>query len=306
MREDRASATAEVIAASTLLLATDPTTAPLVAPGACALCEALLGDSARGRFLRGSIQCAWMRPVWHAIERMTHPGITRHYWLRKRWIEARVRTGLASGVRRVLVLGAGLDTLALRLAPSFPDVAWVEVDHPATQTAKRRALLKAGIPVPPTVRFVAADLAKNSHWPGEVGTEPGPVMVVLEGLLMYFSRDEVESLLVDRLPALAGGPMTVVFSYMVQWPQGRAGFRPSSRLVDTWLALKREPFRWLQPPELLPQWIASLGYSIVAHACPPFDIAPEQTSPSSAVLQGENLVEAVRMAQGADSADKQS
>ena len=180
MKRDRASATAEVIAASTLLLDTEPSTASLIAPGAAPLCEVLLSDGARGRFLRWSARNKWMRPLWRHLERVTLPGITRHYWLRKQWIEARVRTQIAGGVRRVVVLGAGLDTLALRLAPLWPDVDWIEVDHPATQAMKQRALDRAGIKVPPTLRFVAADLAINDAWPDSVGAGPhcdGQLMV---------------------------------------------------------------------------------------------------------------------------------
>lgn len=293
MRDDRASATAEIIAASTLLLTHEPSTAGLVAPGASELCQALLSQGARARLLRWSAGCRWTWAIWRMLEQATHPGITRHYWLRKRWIEARAQAALLGGVRRVVVVGAGLDTLALRLARSWPGVVWVEIDHPATQAAKRRALSRAGIAVPPNLRFVAADLARDRDWPHEVGAEPGAVLVVLEGLLMYFDRSDVEQLLVNQLPALAAGPLTVVFSYMVEWPHGRGGFRPASRLVDAWLAAQREPFHWFQPPEALPGWLSGLGYSVVAHASPPFDSRAAPAPLSLTQLQGENLVEAV-------------
>lgn len=301
MRNDRASATAEIIAASTLLLARDPATAGLVAPGAAELCAALLGQGGRARALRWAAGRPWTRPLWRLVERATHPGITRHYWLRKRWIEARVQAALAGGARRVLVLGAGLDTLALRLANVRPDVAWVEVDHPATQSAKRKALLRAGVAVPTALRFVAADLARDAGgWPREVGVEPGAaVIVILEGLLMYLDRGDVERLLVDQLPGIAGGPLTIVFSYMAEWPDGRGGFRPASPLVDAWLAAQREPFRWFQSPETLPGWMSRLGYSVVAHASPPFDAGVAAAPLHVPPLRGENLVEAVLKAPGA-------
>lgn len=295
MRDDRASATAEIIAASTLLLTHEPSTARLVAPGASQLCEALLSQGARARFLRWSAQCRWTRPIWRRLEQATHPGITSHYWLRKRWIEARVQAALVGGVRRIVVLGAGFDTLALRLAKSWPGVVWFELDHPATQSAKQKALFDAGIAVPPTLRFVAADLARDRKWLGDAGGEPGAVLVVLEGLLMYFDRSTVERLLVDQLPQLADGSLSVVFSYMVEWPDGRSGFRPASRAVDAWLAAQRESFGWFHSPETLPQWLSGLGYSVVAHASPPFDDRIALSEHPLTYLQGENLVEAALM-----------
>lgn len=292
MRGDRPSATAQVIAASTLLLDAEPSTAHLVAPTAASLCSALLGDGLRGRFLRWSARSKWMRPLWRLLERVTLPGITRHYWLRKQWIEARVSARLAEGVRRVVVLGAGLDTLALRLAPLWPQVDWVEVDHPATQTMKLRALERAGIQVPPGLRFVAADLTVDVAWPASISTRPQPTMVVIEGLLMYLAREKVQDVLARQLPALAGGSVSLVFSYMVQWPQGRGGFRPCSRLIDAWLAVQREPFLWMHSPQSLPPWLASLGYLVVAHAEPPFGACDSQSPGDPGLLRGENLVEA--------------
>jgi methyltransferase (TIGR00027 family) len=294
MKDNRASATAEVIAGSTLLLAADPRTASLVAPGAAQLSDALLlGGGARARFLRWSAARAWLRPAWHALEGVTHPGIVRHYWYRKRWIESRCQAALAEGVRRVVVVGAGFDTLALRLAPARPDVDWVEVDHPATQGAKRRALSRAGVPVPDTVRFVAADLARDRRWPAEVGSDTRSTLVVLEGVLMYLGRAEVEALLIDRLSSLGTGPVRAIFSYMVDWPHGRGGFRPSSCMVDAWLALQHEAFRWLQRPDELEDWLQRLGCRVVAHVRAPFDDPAASAPGAPAVLQGENLVEAV-------------
>ena len=89
-----------------------------------------------------------MRPVWRASESLTHPGILAHYWHRKRWIESRCRVAIKEGVTHVVVIGAGFDTLALRLAGEFPDVRWIELDHPATQGAKQRGLNRGGLAVP--------------------------------------------------------------------------------------------------------------------------------------------------------------
>jgi Leucine carboxyl methyltransferase len=59
--------------------------------------------------------------------------------LRKCYIENHVRR-LLPLVKQVLVLGAGYDTLAHRLAGEFPHWTFYEVDHPATSKVKLRAL----------------------------------------------------------------------------------------------------------------------------------------------------------------------
>ena len=55
------------------------------------------------------------------MERATHPGIVRHWMLRKKWIELRVRAAIADGADQVVVLGAGFDTLGVRMAVERPD-----------------------------------------------------------------------------------------------------------------------------------------------------------------------------------------
>jgi methyltransferase (TIGR00027 family) len=66
--------------------------------------------------------------------------------------------GLAAGRRDYVLLGAGLDTFALRHPRASEFTVW-EVDHPSTQAWKRAALRRASLPEPAHVRFVPADLA---------------------------------------------------------------------------------------------------------------------------------------------------
>ena len=183
MKAAQASSTAKLIAAATLLLDSEPHHAALVAPGAAALCRRMLSGSTRDRWLARSAVSPPTRLLWRALERCTLPGVIEHYWHRKRWIEQRCRAMLAQGFDRVLVLGAGFDTLALRLAAEFAQADLLEIDHPATQAAKRRAL---GSAAPRGVRFAALDLATQplaTALPGDSRA----TLVLIEGVLMYLA-----------------------------------------------------------------------------------------------------------------------
>lgn len=74
---------------------------------------------------------------------------------RSRFAEDRFTTAMRLGVRQLVVLGAGLDTLALR-APR--DVRCIEVDRQEAQRWKAERLDEAGITLPPNVALVPADL----------------------------------------------------------------------------------------------------------------------------------------------------
>jgi methyltransferase (TIGR00027 family) len=287
MKPTRASSTAQVIAASTLLLAGDPRTAGEVAPGAAALCRILLSGSRCGRGLARSATWPWTRALWRQVERSTLPGIISHYWHRKRWIEARCRSAISEGFERIVILGAGFDTLALRLTREFAEIDFIEMDHPATGAAKQQAIAKHPLELPEHLRFVALDLVTDSL-PPELFRDGKPTLFIAEGLLMYLSRGDIDRLFAS-LRDLPLARLRVVFSFMSQWPDGSSGFRPRSRLIEWWLRRRGEPFRWaLHPPELA-AYLANQGFTLVEMASTP-DFSP----PGGTGLEGENLAVAER------------
>lgn len=283
MKSDQASSTAKLIAASTILLAGDPQTAALVAPGARALCEQLLSGSRADRMLAKSAAFAPTRVLWRMVERMVLPGITAHYWHRKRWIERRCRDSIAEGFQRVVVIGAGFDTLALRLAAEFPRIDWIEIDHPATQRAKRRAL---GCELAPNMRFVAADLATDPL-PTEFFDDGRATLVIAEGVLMYLAPGAIDRLF-QALVALRAPSTRMVFSFMSKWPDGSTGFLPRSHWVERWLAWRGEPFAWSIEAQ-------RIGGFLQRFELTPIEVAPAQELAAEAgtahsQLAGENLV----------------
>jgi methyltransferase (TIGR00027 family) len=81
--------------------------------------------------------------------------------VRSRYAEDALEAAVARGVRQYVIVGAGLDSFALRRPPYARDVAIFEVDHPATQELKRRRLADLGVVLPDELHFVAADLSRE-------------------------------------------------------------------------------------------------------------------------------------------------
>jgi O-methyltransferase involved in polyketide biosynthesis len=71
------------------------------------------------------------------------PGELMRLTLRKRFVDDEVRSAIEKGAEQLLVVGAGFDTLGLRIAESFPGVTVVELDAPATARLRNKAI--AGI-----------------------------------------------------------------------------------------------------------------------------------------------------------------
>lgn len=245
------SLTAIKIARIVVAAGEDPVLAHLLPPGAAAANRRLLS--------RAGLLPAWMQQVlaspWYRrfsglLEHMFVPAFSAHVVLRKRYFEDQVRRALKGGASRVAVLGAGFDTMALRLAPEFPQALFLEHDAPPTLERKARALAAEK---PPNLSLVARDLSTAAVQ----ATEPADV-IVAEGLLMYLKPEEVHSLLAAAAPGTR-----VVFSFMTGTRVSRLpGLAP---LV---LRLVGEPLRWICPPERLGTFLATAGLTLVDHPTP--------------------------------------
>ena len=130
----------------------------------------------------------------------THPvlaGARVQVSCRSRYTEDALGRAVSRGVGQYVILGAGLDSFAYRSSLARR-VRVFEVDHPATQDWKRRALAAAQVPVPEAVTFVAADLATDSL-AGQLlaaGFDTAaPALVSWLGVTMYLTPDAVTDIL---------------------------------------------------------------------------------------------------------------
>jgi methyltransferase (TIGR00027 family) len=78
--------------------------------------------------------------------------------IRTRYAEDALAEAVARGVRQLVIVGAGLDSFALRRPGFATDVEVFELDHPDTQEVKLERLAQCGVESPPGVQFIAADL----------------------------------------------------------------------------------------------------------------------------------------------------
>jgi methyltransferase (TIGR00027 family) len=98
------------------------------------------------------------------------------------------------GARQIVILGAGYDTRAARLPRA--GVTYYEVDHPATQSAKRARLARLdGYPVD-AARYVSCDFERDDPIDRLVaaGFRADDVALVLwEGVVPYLTEDAVRA-----------------------------------------------------------------------------------------------------------------
>ncbi len=206
-----------------------------------------------GRDFEGAIAAARAAP-----ERR---GLRLFIAMRSRFAEDAARCAIERGVRQILVLGAGLDTFAYRLAAN-DRLRVFELDHPATQRDKRARLAAAGVAEPAHVAYVAHDFEHGAMTEALAlgGLDSARrVFVLWLGVVPYLTEDAV----FGTLAALAGfgGGVEVVFDYANPPPASEA---PAARDHHAELAARvaesGEPFRCYLETAALHERERALGY----------------------------------------------
>ncbi|PPK62584.1 SAM-dependent methyltransferase [Actinokineospora auranticolor] len=159
-----------------------------------------------------------------------------------------------------VVLGAGLDTFALR--GGVEGTAVFEVDHPATQAWK---LSRPGVPGG-AATYVPVDLAADPLLDRlvDAGFDPGvPAVVSWLGVTMYLTRDAVERALAD-LGRLAPGT-ELIFDHVLPDHLRDDEGRAYATAVAAATAENGEPWRTTLTPEEAGALAATHGFPEVRH-----------------------------------------
>ena len=191
--------------------------------------------------------------------------------VRARFIDEALERAVAAGATQLLILGAGLDSHAYRFAPLLEPLLVFEVDQPATQEYKRTQIAKIVGEPPENLRFVALNIG-GDDLRGTL-TRHGfdfseRTFVIMEGLTMYLSEDELSATL-TTLAALPAGS-SVVFDFVSSIMQQMiAGIDltvlegPARAFAERFLHLTRdEPWRFGFPFRGEQSYIEALGLEL--------------------------------------------
>ena len=141
---------------------------------------------------------------------------------RSRIAEDALARAVEGGIRQVVILGAGLDTFALRNPHGARPIHIYEVDHPATQAGKRQRLAEAQIALPPWLIFVPVDFERDDL--GEKLAAAGlqqnsPAFFIWLGVVPYLTQDAIDGTL-HYMSSIRNSE--VVFDYM-EPPEASSG-----------------------------------------------------------------------------------
>lgn len=182
--------------------------------------------------------------------------------VRARYAEDCLAQARDDGAKRYIVLGAGLDTFALR--QTEPAIGVIEIDHPATQRWKQRLLQQRDITVPPELRFLAVDFESTSLEEVWIASDQ-PDFISWLGTTYYLSREGLHSTL-RGLATLTAPGSQLVCDYWCERPGNR--FNPLLLGTRIAVATQGEPMRSFFKPAEIEELAVAAGWSVLENVSP--------------------------------------
>jgi methyltransferase (TIGR00027 family) len=256
--EGKPSRTAQFVAASRALGALLPDDAQLMDDPF----GARVAGGAVARLVALSRRLPALRPLLRVAAAPMLPMIA-YMQVRTRLIDDVVRKFVGFGGAQVVLLGAGFDSRAVRLADVLDGARVFEVDHPATQALKRERFgdLRATF-VPwnferDAMTTLGARLAALGHDPAR------PTLTIWEGVTMYLYEPAIEDTVAAvRAWSYPARGSQLCFSYV----ERRQIERPklTTRVVKSAVRFWGEPWRFGWHPRELGGWLDAHGYRLVS------------------------------------------
>jgi methyltransferase (TIGR00027 family) len=125
------------------------------------------------------------------------PGSRTSLIARTRLIDNYVASAVASGIQQIVILGAGFDSRAYRIAGA-ERAGFFEVDHPNTSRVKKAHIVRVLGVLPDYVKYVAVDFQRDRLPESLQGAGFNPLersLFVWEGVSNYLTEDAVRSTL---------------------------------------------------------------------------------------------------------------
>ena len=150
-----------------------------------------------------------------ALRYLVHTQIAPTPLARSRYCKDCLKTAVRTGTQQYVILGAGMDTFALREAEFLKKYMVFEVDHPRTQSDKRDRICRAGMEIPGNLRFAAVDFSRDDLKEKLLAAGFDPAKKTFFswlGVSYYLSEEEIGRML-DSIAGVSADGSTLVFDY---------------------------------------------------------------------------------------------
>ncbi|MBS1810396.1 MAG: SAM-dependent methyltransferase [Acidobacteria bacterium] len=190
------------------------------------------------------------------------PGAVEFLTIRPRLVDELATELAAQGLEQIVILGAGFDTMALRIRDKLQGVTIYEVDHPATQAAKRETLTKIGTPT--NVRFVAVDFEQDDFVEKlrEAGFDLKRKTLISWLGVTYYLTPAAMARTLTQIATLGGIGTKFVFDYMLAEVIDGTSTSHEALNKARFVARLGEPWLFGLQPEKVGAYLAPFGFRV--------------------------------------------
>ena len=213
------------------------------------------------RWVVGPRPMAWL---FQASVSWLMPIVGTHL-ARARYVEERLDELIDEGLSQYILLGAGMDSFALRRPDLSTRLTVFEIDHPGTQTWKRERLRRLGHGEPPHVEYLAVDFEAESL--GEAlkrsAFSPGALsLFAWMGVMPYLTKESIAATFRDVAAGASSGS-EIVFDTLDRAAFVEGQGTPTGRKMFEATAKWGEPMiTGFDPPEL-EELLSSAGLTLI-------------------------------------------
>jgi len=220
-------------------------------------------------FAKGILNVPSLRRFF--LKRIAPPGIYEYVLARTKLLDEIFLDALKDSVSQIVLLGAGMDTRALRFSSRNNGTKIFELDIPTTQRPKIKILNRKGVALPEELVFVPIDFNKQSL--SEVLSAAGyqgdqRSLFLWEGVTMYLSSEAVDSTLAFIRDSGAEGS-TVVFDYITASVLRRENRYYGEKEIFERVSRAGEGWTFGIEEGAIEEFLSERGFRLNAHYTPP-------------------------------------
>src|SRR5882672_279795 len=205
----------------------------------------------------------WLaNPTTRAVD-VWAPGAPEFLTIRARLSDEIATEMATNGLEQIALLGAGFDTISLRIKSDLGKVTIFEVDHPATQAVKREVLGRIG--APENLRFVAVDFERDDFVEKlrQAGFAFGRHSLVVWMGVTYYLTAQAMTRALSQIHTLGGAGMRFIFDYMLKEVVDGAS-RNRDALSKARIAAKLgEPWLFGLDPATVGDYLAAFNFKLL-------------------------------------------
>jgi methyltransferase (TIGR00027 family) len=205
----------------------------------------------------------WLaNPTTRAVD-VWAPGAMEFLTIRARLSDEVASEMATNGLEQIALLGAGFDTISLRIKDALRGVAIFELDHPATQTIKREVMGRIG--APENLRFVAVDFERDDFVEKlrQAGFTFGRRSLVVWMGVTYYLTAQAMTRALSQIHTLGGSGMRFIFDYMLKEVVTGSSQNREALNKARIAAILGEPWLFGLDPETVRPYLAAFNFKLL-------------------------------------------